>query len=276
MFTDHQVEILRILSLNGETALSMTELGRIMSCAPGVFQRGLNGLEKSGLIISERSGRKRMIRLNSDSLMASAVAASAHRPHAAHPAYGYRPLKTQVAEPTPAYDAAELKVLIIAGPNGAGKSTFARRFLDDPSTGRHFVNADNIAAGLSPFNPAYAARQAAVIMINEVERHVMSRHHFAVETTLSGLRYRRQIDHWHRAGYRVKILFLSLPSAELAIERVACRVAQGGHDIPVDTIKRRFERGLDNIHQVYKPLCDAWAYYDSSGMVPHLIEEGER
>jgi predicted ABC-type ATPase len=126
----------------------------------------------------------------------------------------------------------QLKIIIIAGPNGAGKTTFAREFLPQEAGCPVFVNADLIAAGLSPFAPERAAIQAGRLMLEAIAQHVAQRESFAFETTLSGRGYARQIPQWQQLGYHVKLFFLSLPSADMAVQRVAERVRQGGHDIP--------------------------------------------
>lgn len=118
-------------------------------------------------------------------------------------------------------------IIILAGPNGAGKTTFAREYLQKEAYCPDFVNVDLIAAGLSPFNPQRAAIQAGKIMLSEIKRRVRKGESFAFETTLSGHIYARWIPEWRRGGYRVRLMFLSLPDAETAIERVAARVAQG-------------------------------------------------
>lgn len=166
----------------------------------------------------------------------------------------------------------ERKVIIIAGPNGAGKTTFAREFLPHEAECPVFVNADLIAAGLAPFAPASVAMQAGRLMLAELDRHAAAGHSFAFETTLSGRNYVTRIQRWQRAGYRVKLIFLRLESADEAINRVAERVRQGGHDVPVDVIARRFTAGLRNFTQLYAPLVDAWSLYDNSGPEPQLID----
>jgi len=159
----------------------------------------------------------------------------------------------------------EKKVVIIAGPNGAGKTTFAREFLPNEAHCPIFINADLIAAGISPFAPELAAVQAGRIMLKLIGEHVQRGDSFAIETTLSGVGYARAIKKWHTLGYHVKLIFLELPNPEFAIERVAERVKQGGHHIPSDVITRRFHSGLKNFHEVYKPLVDAWLHFDNSG-----------
>ena len=149
------------------------------------------------------------------------------------------------------------RVIIIAGPNGAGKTTFAREFLPGEAACPVFVNADLIAAGLAPFAPEAAALQAGRLMLQELQRHFAARTSFAYETTLSGRGYLRMIRQWQAAGYRVKLIFLQLASAEEAIARVAQRVHQGGHDIPAVVIRCRFDAGKANFERLYAPLVDA-------------------
>ena len=163
------------------------------------------------------------------------------------------------------------RIIVIAGPNGAGKTTFAREFLPQEAHCPDFINADLIAAGLSPFNPEAAALRAGRLMLEEIAARVAHDRGFAFETTLSGVAYGRQIPVWRSKGYFVKLVFLSLPHADMAVARVAARVAQGGHDIPEATIRRRFDAGLRNFSRLYKPLVNAWAHYDNSGSVPVLM-----
>lgn len=124
------------------------------------------------------------------------------------------------------------RILIIAGPNGAGKTTFAQEFLLREADCPEFINADLIAQGLSPFKPEKAAFEAGKIMLREIQRRVAKKQEFAFETTLSGRNYARHIPRWRKRGYHVKLLFLSLPSADVAVTRVRMRVARGGHDVP--------------------------------------------
>ena len=160
------------------------------------------------------------------------------------------------------------KIVIIAGPNGAGKTTFAREFLPREADCPIFVNADLIASGLSPFQPETVAVRAGRLMLEEMARHAADRRNFAFETTLAGLGYARMIDAWRADGYRVKLIFMSLASADQAVARVAMRVRQGGHHVPEGTIRRRFATGLRNFQQVYRDRVDEWQWIDNSGMTP--------
>ena len=163
------------------------------------------------------------------------------------------------------------KVIIIAGPNGAGKTTFARNFLPKEAQTYQFINADLIAAGLSPFNPDLAAFKAGRIMLSEIEAVSLSGHNFAFETTLSGVNYLTQIKRWQNLGYTVKLWFIKLSTSDLAIERVKSRVKQGGHDIPHATILRRFTSGLKNLEK-FKLIVDSWVIFDGDVDVPKLID----
>ncbi|MDR3159150.1 MAG: zeta toxin family protein [Zoogloeaceae bacterium] len=167
------------------------------------------------------------------------------------------------------------KIIIIAGPNGAGKTTFARSFLPVEARLPRFINADLIAAGLSPFAPEAAAVKAGRLMLKEIESYARRGESFAFETTLAGLGYLRHIARWRAKGYRVSLFFLSLPDAEAAIARVAGRVRQGGHDIPESVIRRRFAAGWDNFLRRYRATVDDWALYDNAGEIPAMLEWGE-
>ena len=166
------------------------------------------------------------------------------------------------------------KIVIIACPNGSGKTTFAREFLPFEADCPAFINADLIAAGLSPFRPDAAAFRASRLMLGEIAANVVAGRNFAFETTLAGLTYATMIPRGRSAGYRVKLLFLSLATEEEAIARVAMRVRQGGHDIPTATIRRRFVAGMKNFHQVYKARVDFWQWFDNGGPAPVLLAEG--
>lgn len=113
-------------------------------------------------------------------------------------------------------------------------------------------------------------------MLEEMEHQVRQRRSFAFETTLSGRAYRQKIRDWQNLGYHVKLIFLSLPHSDVAVARVAARVAQGGHNIPEATIRRRFALGLYNFENAYQPLVDAWVLYDNAGSIPKLLQWGEK
>ncbi len=167
------------------------------------------------------------------------------------------------------------KIIIIAGPNGAGKTTFARSFLPEEAQTQRFINADLIAAGLSPFAPEKVAMKSARLMREEIAECVQRGESFAFETTLSGRSYLPLIKQWRSKRYKVSLFFLALSSDEMAIARVAERVRQGGHDIPDETIRRRYTSGLRNFECAYKTEVDTWAKYNNDGEQPILLEWGE-
>jgi predicted ABC-type ATPase len=168
------------------------------------------------------------------------------------------------------------RIIIIAGPNGAGKTTFAKEYLPNEAACPNFINADLIAAGLSPFNPAGANVQAGRLVLSEMRRYLTQKESFAFETTLSGRSYAQHIPVWQSAGYRVELIFLRLRSIRLALARVRTRVAQGGHQVPAKVVRRRFKSGWRNFQHLYRPLVDHWELYDNSGSNAILIEEGDK
>lgn len=139
--------------------------------------------------------------------------------------------------------AAQKEIVFIAGPNGAGKTTIDREFLSNEGGCPVFVNADLIAAGIPPFQPGSAAFRAGRLMLQEIARHAARGVSFAFENILSGLTFARMVHVLRVNGYTVKLILLSLGSIAETIARVATRVRQGGHDVPVDTIRRRFDAG---------------------------------
>jgi len=168
------------------------------------------------------------------------------------------------------------KCYILAGPNGAGKTTFANEFLPVEAECLNFINADLIAQGLAPFQPAKMAIDAGRIMIRQMNDYVKNNESFAFETTMSGKGYERKIREWKKQGFEIIIYFLRLPSVEFAIERVKLRVAKGGHNVPEIDIKRRFERSWSNFNEIYKKLADYWVVFDTSGDFPVIIDESEK
>ena len=134
---------------------------------------------------------------------------------------------------------------------------------------------DLIAAGLSPFAPEQVALRAGRLMIHEIQRRVRRGESFAFETTLSGRHYARLIPRWRAAGYHVKLIFLALPTVDLAVARVQARVAQGGHDVEEPVIRRRFDAGLRNFNEKYRWCVNSWVLYDNSGPIPIRTAAGD-
>jgi predicted ABC-type ATPase len=164
-------------------------------------------------------------------------------------------------------------VIVIGGPNGAGKTTAANRLLPTTLELREFLNADEIARGLSPFDPEANAIPARRMMIDRIDKLVGEGRSFAFETTCAGHRQAKLLRSCRTTGYRVTFIFFWLPSPQFAVERVAQRVARGGHHIPEDMIIRRYSAGMYNMRHVFLPLADVALIYDNSGEAPLLIAE---
>lgn len=154
--------------------------------------------------------------------------------------------------------------MILGGPNGAGKSTAAPSLLRDTLAVTEFVNADTIARGLSAFDPDAVAITAGRFMLARLDALEGARADFAVETTLASRSLATRIERLRDAGYRVHVVFLWLPSADMAVARVRERVRSGGHGVPAPTVRRRYARGLRNFFDLYAPLGDSWRLYDNS------------
>ncbi len=174
----------------------------------------------------------------------------------------FRPASTTVHMPN---------LFVIAGPNGAGKTTYVRDFLPQEMRCREFVNADLIAAGLSPFAPDKAAFEAGRIMLKRLRDLAARREDFAFETTLSGYGYVPFLADLRAAGYRIRLDFLWIPDLDITRNRVRQRVTKGGHDIPDDVQQRRFRVGIRHLAQHYRPLVHEWRLLDNTGNEPHLV-----
>lgn len=166
-------------------------------------------------------------------------------------------------------------LIVIAGPNGAGKSTAAPALLPQTLGIAEFVNADAIALGLSAFAPETVAFSAGRIMLNRLRQLASQQANFAFETTLATRSYAPWIANLRENGYRFHLIFLWLPNPELAISRVQERVRTGGHNVPEETIRRRYDAGIRNFFQLYRSLADSWRFYNNSTTaVYRLIASG--
>ncbi len=173
-----------------------------------------------------------------------------------------------VSDPQPAPP----RVVVLAGPNGAGKSTAAPYLLP---AAMPFVNADEIAKQLPASYPGNRDMEAGRILLRQLDGFEETRTSFAVETTLASRSLAPRIQRLRASGYRFLLIYLWLPAPDLSIERVAARVRRGGHDIPADTIRRRYEAGLHNFFALYRPLADRWRVYQNSSLGrPRLIASG--
>ncbi len=160
---------------------------------------------------------------------------------------------------------------IIAGCNGAGKTTASFTILPDILNCRQFINADEIAKGLSPFNPNSVAIEAGRIMLRRIGELLTLKETFSIETTLATKSYVEHVKKAHDLGYRVVLLFFFLESPQLAIQRVAHRVSEGGHDIPVHIIKRRYIAGIKNLFELFIPIVDYWLIANNSEVTTQIV-----
>ena len=166
------------------------------------------------------------------------------------------------------------KVVVIAGPNGAGKSTAAPYLLKQALGILEFVNADQIAVGLSAYSPETVSFEAGRIMLRRLRELAAGNVNFAFESTLSSRTFARFLTGCKAQGYTVQIFYVALPSPELAVNRVALRVKMGGHNIPQADIERRFQRSLHNLYLLYLPLADRWTVLDNASGTLEPIAHG--
>lgn len=160
---------------------------------------------------------------------------------------------------------------IIAGPNGAGKTTASYTLLPEMLNCYNFVNADEIARGLSPFSPETVDVQAARIMLQRIDELMAQKVDFAIETTLATRSHVQLVKRAQTIGYKVHLLFFCLESPEQAIQRVAQRVEQGGHGISEDVIRRRFKKGLSNLVHLFMPICDSVLIYNNTETPAYIV-----
>lgn len=165
----------------------------------------------------------------------------------------------------------EKNLYIIGGCNGAGKTTAAFTLLPEIISCREFVNADEIARGLSPFQPEKVDLEAGRIMLNRINELLSRGETFAFETTLSTRSYKNKVEYARQKGYTVTLFFFWLQQVELAKERVRIRVAEGGHSVEDHVIERRYQKGIRNLFDIYLPIVDEALIFDSSQETCHLI-----
>ena len=165
----------------------------------------------------------------------------------------------------------ERNVYIIAGCNGAGKTTASFTILPEIINCKEFVNADEIAKGLSPFQPEKVAIEAGRIMLNRINELLSSNKSFAFETTLSTKSYKNKLIEAKERGYMITLIFFWLQSVELAKERIKVRVSEGGHHIEPDIVERRYLKGIKNLFDIYLPIVDGALIFDNSEVRPRLL-----
>lgn len=163
---------------------------------------------------------------------------------------------------------------IISGCNGAGKTTASYSVLPDMLDCKEFVNADEIARGLSPFQPDKVAIEAGRIMLKRINELLAKKVDFAFETTLASKSYRNLVKNAQENGYFVTLVYFWLNSVDLAIERVSIRVKAGGHNISKEIIRRRYRSGIQNLSKIYIPICDYWMIVDNSEYPSVLVADG--
>jgi predicted ABC-type ATPase len=163
---------------------------------------------------------------------------------------------------------------IIAGCNGAGKTTASFTILPEILSCFEFVNADEIARGLSPFQPEKVAVEAGRIMLKRIDELFKLKVDFAFETTLASKTYKEKVLYAQANGYKVILLFLWLRDVQLAIDRVKSRVQEGGHNIPENVIRRRYKNGIKNLFDIYLPLMDEFIVADNSELEFQIVAEG--
>lgn len=168
------------------------------------------------------------------------------------------------------------KLYIIAGCNGAGKTTASFNILPDILSCKEFVNADEIARGLSPFQPDKVAFEAGRLMLNRISELMQGNEDFAFETTLSTRSYKNKIIQAQQMGYFATLIYYWLETPQLAEKRVELRVQEGGHNIPKDVINRRYIKGIQNLFDIYVPVCDYTLVFDNSNLEPILVYESEK
>ena len=165
---------------------------------------------------------------------------------------------------------------IISGCNGAGKTTASFTVFPEILQCREFVNADEIAKGLSPFNPESVAIEAGRLMLQRIDELLERDETFSIETTLATKSYINLVHRAQNKGYRVHLIFFWLETPELAVQRVAERVSKGGHNIPTDVINRRYMAGISNLFKFFMSNVDLWMIYDNSRSPREFIAKGGR
>lgn len=170
----------------------------------------------------------------------------------------------------------EKQLYVICGCNGAGKTTASYTVLPEVLECKEFVNADEIARGLSPFNPEGVAIEAGRLMLKRINELMKEGENFSIETTLATRSYIRLVQQAQKKGYRVSLIYFWLNSPELAINRVKQRVSEGGHSIPEEVIRRRYQAGINNLFDIYMPNVDYWLLADNSRENRVVVAEGGR
>ena len=168
------------------------------------------------------------------------------------------------------------RLFIISGCNGAGKTTASYTLLPEMLECSQYVNSDELAKGLSPFDPGSVSVQASRLMLLRIRYLFRKKEDFSIETTLATRSLLKMITDAQNDGYTVTLLYFWLNSPDLAVERVKARVAAGGHNIPEETVRRRYRVGLGYFFRDYAPICDRWILADNSQVPFRVIAEGHK
>ena len=164
-------------------------------------------------------------------------------------------------------------IYLFGGSNGSGKTTFARAYLPHEGPNIRFLNADEIARGLSPFSPQTIALKAGRLMLEEVRGCIEVLQSFGLESTLSGKTYLNLLAEARQTGYEIELHYLWLPTAEMAVRRVRQRVKKGGHAVPESDIRRRYQRSIDHLLEDYLPLAERWSIWGNEASIPVLLAD---
>lgn len=234
----------------------LRELALLLQVDPANLSRELARLCREGIFRAQSKGRQKFFSLNPGYILHDELKTIVEKDLLAALARGGE---------------AARQVYVIAGPNGSGKTTFAKRFLPETLGLKTFINADLIAAGISPLDAGGAAMRAGRLLLEEIGLAARKGIDFAFETTLSGRSFVHLFKELIGMGYAIHLFFLWIPNVDLSVKRVRERVRRGGHSIPEPDIRRRFRRGLTNLFTLYAPLVASWAIYDNSGDDPKLV-----
>jgi len=171
-----------------------------------------------------------------------------------------------------------MELYMIAGPNGVGKNHIRAEVPPKYANCKNFVNADLIAQGMSPFSPEAAAIRAGRLVLSEIDFFSQKQVSFGFETTLSGRSYLNLVQRLKKKGYRIYLFFLFVEAVDVTLARIRERVLKGGHDVPEDVVRRRFDRSVRNLFREYQQLVDAWYLFDNTGTepVPIAFKKGRR
>lgn len=261
--TGSKVRIIRLfISRRKEFMASGRQIARLVNLTAPAAHATLKALYSQGILKRDIIGRQHIYSLAGNNKLVEQI---------------LKPMfqgEISIKEETEGHIAKQIRdknVYVIAGSNGSGKTTFARKFLPDYAKCPHFVNTDLIAQGLSPFSPQIAAMKAGRIVIGQINDLASKGVNFAFETTLAGKAYLNTLKKLKGAGYSLHLFFLWIPTVELALARIKDRVADGGHDVPVGDVRRRFKRGIYNLFRFYKPLLNSWMLFNNSDAMPTLI-----